>query len=410
MARRCRKDRGLLSKRDSTGKLVWYVRLYHEGRERRFGSFSTKTEARKFYERCKLEQEQNRFNPEQYQKSQAELIQTLLDDYLATTTGKRAVKREREFAWYWGNWFRGQRLPALTPAAIERARIDLQQGFRFVREKVHGQPTGRILEHYARPRSGATLNRYTDWLRRTLNWGIKQRRLRENVVLSIERKLEAEAPITQYSLEQEAALIAQLNPEGADMLRLSLLTGMRRANQFLLKKEHVNIAKGLILLASTKNRRPRVIHLSSEGKEILRRQMARHLDSPWIYPGTRNPQRPLNIRWWYSSKFKPACRRAGIPVEDIQKLWHTNRHSFASRLASLNYKEQAIMAAGGWTSSKAAQRYIHMNDQTMQEMSEQLSTLKPIRIPSPTVTGTGIDGANGVDTEAQTVETRPTLA
>lgn len=111
------------------------------------------------------EQRENRFFPEQYQKSQAEPIQTLLDDYLLTTTEKRAVKREREFAWYWGNWFRGQRLPTLTPAAIERARIDLQQGFRFVREKVHGQPTGHILEHYARPRSGATINRYTDWLR-----------------------------------------------------------------------------------------------------------------------------------------------------------------------------------------------------------------------------------------------------
>ena len=39
MARAGRKDRGLLSKKDSTGKTMWYVRLYHEGKERRFGSF-----------------------------------------------------------------------------------------------------------------------------------------------------------------------------------------------------------------------------------------------------------------------------------------------------------------------------------------------------------------------------------
>ena len=38
MARAGRKDRGLLSKPDSTGKPMWYVRLYHEGQERRFGS------------------------------------------------------------------------------------------------------------------------------------------------------------------------------------------------------------------------------------------------------------------------------------------------------------------------------------------------------------------------------------
>ena len=52
MARAGGKDRGLLTRKDSTGKPVWYVRLYHEGKERRFGSFSTKTAARDFYEKA----------------------------------------------------------------------------------------------------------------------------------------------------------------------------------------------------------------------------------------------------------------------------------------------------------------------------------------------------------------------
>ena len=43
MARAGRKDRGLLSKTNAAGKVVWYVRLYHEGKDRRFGSFTTKT-------------------------------------------------------------------------------------------------------------------------------------------------------------------------------------------------------------------------------------------------------------------------------------------------------------------------------------------------------------------------------
>lgn len=408
MARRARQDRGLLWKRDSTGKIVWYVRLYHEGRERRFGSFSTKTAAREFYEKAKLEQAEGRFFPERYQKSQAELIQTVLDDYLLTTNGKRAVKREYEFAHWWGHWFKGQRLPALQPAAIEKARLDLTRGLRYVREKIDGKPTGRIVEQLASPRSSATLNRYTDWLRRVLNWAIKQKRLRENPVLSIDRKPEDEAPITQYSLEQEARLIEQLNPEEVDMLRLALLTGMRRANQFSLLKSEVNLGQGVILIPTTKNRRPRIIHLSEEGKEILRRQMARNLDSPWIYPGKRNPERPLNARWWYTSRFKPACKRAEIPVDTIRQLWHVARHTFGSRMASLQYKEKAIMDAGGWSSSKAAQRYIHLHDEALKEAAERLSTLKPTPIPSPTVTRTGITAQTGVDKETQTLETTAT--
>ena len=64
MARAGRKDRGLLSKADSAGKALWYVRLYHDGKERRFGSFLTKTAARDFYEKAKQEQQTGRFFPE----------------------------------------------------------------------------------------------------------------------------------------------------------------------------------------------------------------------------------------------------------------------------------------------------------------------------------------------------------
>ena len=37
------------------------------------------------------------------------------------------------------------------------------------------------------------------------------------------------------------------------------------------------------------------------------------------------------------------------------------------------------MDAGGWSSSKAAQRYIHMHDEALKEASKRLSTVKPVR-------------------------------
>ncbi len=406
MARAGRKDRGLYSKRDASDKIVWYVRLYHEGKDRRFGSFRTKTEARDFYEKAKQEQKQGRFFPERYQQSASELIQTMLDDYLATTYGKRTVKWERQFAHWWGQWFKGQRTPALQPAAIEKARLDLAKGLRYIHEKIGKQKTGKILEKVGTSRSNATINRYTDWLRHVLSWAVKQKRLRENPVLVIERKPEDEAPIYHYSPEQEAKLSEQLNDEEVDMLRLAILTGMRQGNQFHLRKDQVNLGLGVIAIPRTKNRRPRIVHLSEETKEILRRQMARHLESAWVFPGTRNKHRPLQARWWYAKRFKPACRRAGIPVENTRQLWHAARHTFGSRLASLQYKEKAIMEAGGWTSSQAAQRYIHLHDAAMKEAAERLSSIKP----AATVTQTGTDSPCPVDTKTQIVETTSRLA
>mgnify|MGYP001199980781 CR=1 FL=1 len=64
MARKGRIDRGLLQKHDAEGKKIWYVRLHHEGKERRFGSFSTKTSARDFYNKAKLLENGDRWEPE----------------------------------------------------------------------------------------------------------------------------------------------------------------------------------------------------------------------------------------------------------------------------------------------------------------------------------------------------------
>lgn len=74
MARAGRKDRGLLSKLDSTSKPVWFVQLYHEGQERRFGSLLNKTKTRDFFEKAKLEQKEDRFFPERYQHGGYELV------------------------------------------------------------------------------------------------------------------------------------------------------------------------------------------------------------------------------------------------------------------------------------------------------------------------------------------------
>jgi len=124
MARLGRKDRGLLAK-IREGKQVWYVRLYHHGRERRFGSFPTKTAARDFYEKAKLEQKEGRFFPERYQKGGYELVDTFIDRYLTTIGQRKTQADERRFGAWWKARFKGQRLQVITTSTLEEARHTL---------------------------------------------------------------------------------------------------------------------------------------------------------------------------------------------------------------------------------------------------------------------------------------------
>jgi hypothetical protein len=123
MARLGRKDRGLLSKlRD--GKTVWFVRLYHLGRESRFGSFPTKTAAREFYEKAKREQKEGLFFPERYQRGSHVMIEELLARHAETTTVKNKAT-ERYYMGWWVERLKGLRLNHVTPAMIEDAQRDL---------------------------------------------------------------------------------------------------------------------------------------------------------------------------------------------------------------------------------------------------------------------------------------------
>lgn len=369
MARKGQVDRGLYARKK--GKVtIWYVRLQHEGRRREFGPFDTKTDARNFYQESKRAQRLGQFFPEQYQRRKSEKMNVLLDDYLKTTIAKRAAKRERDFHRWWKNRHGERTAHGLTAKLLEDDRLAMHE----------------------EGKSFATINRYTDWLRHVFNWSIEQKRLPsgfQNPVSQIERYPEDETPIEDYTLEQEGRLVANLTEEEVDMVRFAVLSGLRQDEQFKIAKEYCDLSRGVVIIPKTKTRKARTLQLSEEERQILARQIDRHTHSPWVWPGVRHVQRrPLNPRWWYTKRFLPACQSAGIPTPPRAQMWHRLRHTFGTRLAELGHQEAEIQKKGGWTTTVAARRYVHVRDERLRSMGEGLSAMRPI-LPAEIQTGTG---------------------
>lgn len=348
MARAGRQNRGIAVYRLTDGTVCWRVRLWRDGRPHKWSGFPTKTQAREFYEARK--QEVRSGLPFPARSGRTTTLRAWIADYLASAIHKRTYRHERHFAIWWTDQLGRLALTAIMPAEIERARQTLTC-------------------------SPARINRYTDWLRHVLNVAVKQDRLVKNPVLALARHQENEAPIHQYTTAQEAHLQRELGPEDAEKVRVAILTGLRRADQFLGRKEWIRWTDRLYVVPHTKTRRPRVVFLSEEAIMLLRRQVARHPDSPWLYPSKTKPDRPMSPDNWYGKVFRPACRRAGLPLE---LKWHTLRHTFGSRLAKAGASLQDIMAMGGWTSPKAALRYIHHHREDLQAWAEKLSGIAPL--------------------------------
>jgi len=315
MARKGRLDRGLLCKKDSTGKLLWYVRLYHEGRERRFGSFKSKTKAREFYEEAKQNQKLGRFFPEEYHASNSMKLRELIEGYMETNT-KKTVRDDWCYARFWIKRLGTTTLKGINPGEIDKAKFDLM----------------------AKELSNQTVVHYLKFLRHVFNRAIRDSRLERNPLAQVEFPKLSRGHLRYLSLEEEQRVCETIGSPYDKWIRFAILTGLRQKEQFSLKWAHIDLERNLIALPDTKTGHVQYVHLSEEAKRILQ-TFDSWQTSQWVFPsqniGTHID--PLNF---YHRVYVPAVKKTQL--EGVT--WHTLRHTFASRLAMILGSDIGVIA------------------------------------------------------------------
>ena len=406
MARKGRLDRGLMQKRDTSGKIVWFVRLYHEGKERRFGSFSTKTAARDFYEKAKQEQKTGRFFPERYQHGGYELIEDVIDRYLLTITTKKPMTQfaERFFAKWWKDYFTGKRLNTITVRALEEARQTLLATV-VLEAKERGDT-----HKYMTPQR---VNRYMAWLRHLLNVVVREGKLASNPVLKLTMYKEPKGKTRFLSMEDEKRLLEKLGPIYGRWARLAILTGLRQSEQFRLQWKDVDLERGILTLLVTKAGGVQYVHLNEEATTILR-GLDSWQRSKWVFP-SENPATPLDARNFYNRVWGPAVTEVGIEWAT----WHDLRHTFASRLAMNGQNEGTIAALLRHSTTALVKRYAHLSPSHLKAAVEgvagfgKITTAVPEKavpmgetkpVSNGTVTATGIAVPVGQESTVQVCE------
>jgi truncated hemoglobin YjbI len=194
MARAGRKDRGLMAKKNSPGKILWCVRLYHDGKERRFGAFQNNTQARDFYEKAKQEQKAGRFFPERYRHGGKEAASAVIASYLATlpTSGKKptTIADEQYYGRWWTDRLAGKALQAVTPAILERAMADLD----------------------AKPYAAQTIVHYLKFFRHVFRWAIGRGVIEKSPFASVTLPTVRAGKTRFLSIEEEAQLCTAIGP------------------------------------------------------------------------------------------------------------------------------------------------------------------------------------------------------
>ena len=385
----------MLAKKDSTGKTVWNVQLYHEGKERRFGSFSTKTAAREFYEKAKQEQQTGRFFPERYQHGGKELASTVIASYLTTlpTSGKKptTIAEEKYYGRWWADRLTGKALHAVAPAILEQAMTDL------------------AAKHY----TPQTVVHYLKFLRHVFRWAIGRGVIEKSPFASVKLPTVRAGRTRFLSIEEEATLCTAIGQPYDAWIRLAILTGLRKSEQFGLRWADIDLERGLITLPHTKSGAVQYVHLMDEAKQILRNLIPGNT-SVWVFP-SENPETHLDPDNFYRRVYMTALEDAKL--EGVT--WHTLRYTFASRLAMNGQAPSTIAALLRHSGTDLVARYAHLSPTHLQGALEGVSGFGKVKREItqagpesrhegqnsiPTVTGTGTEQDEQEGENVQVVE------
>ena len=217
---------------------------------------------------------------------------------------------------------------------------------------------------WLKSRSPGTVKNILELLRRIINFGTKNR-LCSGIDFTINLPNVNNMKTEDLTSEQLKNLLKQIEVDphiqAANMMKLTLFSGMRRGEMFKLKWDDINFDTGFIHIIDPKGGLDQKIPLNDAARELLENHP--RTKSPFVFPGKNGNQR-TDIK----NQVNRIKERAGLP-KDFRAL-HGLRHVYASMLASSGevdlYTLQKLLTH---KDPRMTQRYAHLRDDALKKAS-----------------------------------------
>jgi integrase len=343
---------GVFEKQKGSG--VWWI-LYHDANGQRHREVvGTKTAAKAAYEKRKTQIREGKFFPESMNRRRVTVAEAI-DEYL-----ERAEARLRHFYHYkrfgknWKAAIGSKPLATVTPGDVSD----------FIR-------------HLGNRLSPASINRHLAFLKKVFSDSVLNGLVHDNPVKKV-KLLKENNQRTRYLTWDEQEKLVNALPDSefyAEAVIFALNTGLRQTEQFRLQWRDVDFLTRTITIRDHKSGgAPRFVKMNDVVLAILEA----------IKPDHSKPGGlvfPFNSHNFYNRIFKPTVEKLGL--EGV--VWHTLRHTFASRLvvAGVNIKE--VQRLLGHKSLRMTERYTHLSDDSQQAAVDRL--VQPPKQPPAALVG-----------------------
>lgn len=258
----------------------------------------------------------------------------------------------------------------LAPQSLDRAKRAADHLVGSMGHRRLAQVAEDDVARYSKARrnagaSLATLARELTTLKAILHYGIKVGELAHTVEIKLPDPRQFLAPARYLTRKEYRAVTERADSDLADLIRVAVLTGLRRGELFHLAWPQVDLEARTVTVVGTKSGWPRTVPLNEECAEVLDR-MPRAIDDPHVFAWWRRMKTGARgIR----KRFKTVLKRAG--VEGLR--FHDLRHTFASWAVMGGVDLRTVAKWLGHRSLDLVMRYSHLAPSHEREMIERIS-------------------------------------
>ena len=335
--------KGIDKRTHKDGTVSYRARVRIKGHPVLIQSFTSKTLAMKWKRDTESAIERGIFT---YEKPGSKhTLSELIDRYIERVlpTKPKNARNVRQHLLWWKQELGSYLLSDIKPSLIAQKRDELLSGLTY-KNTIRSSTT---VVRYLASLSHAFAIAVKDW-----EW------IQENPITKISKpKISNGRTRFLNDDEKERLLSACRESESKGLyliVILALSTGMRRGEIMNLKWSDIDLARGSILLQTTKNGERRFIPLVGIALDLLRSKYANQTLDSLVFPAPYSQSKPIDIR----SAWETALSKAGIS----NFRFHDLRHTAASYLAMNQASLLEIGTLLGHKTVQMTKRYAHLSN------------------------------------------------
>jgi site-specific recombinase XerD len=215
----------------------------------------------------------------------------------------------------------------------------------------------------AEKHSKATANRYRDLLSAIFKRAVRDGHVTVNPVRAVSKFRENNERVSYLTPQEEEAVYKALPAQFRPHFLISIHTGLRWTEQMNLRWQDIDLLTDFITVAVSKHGRSRRVAINPTARAVLvdlSSQRAR-VDDSTEFIFTIRPRESKAFFPQTVERAKAALKQAGQDAPHLDAyVWHSNRHTFASKLAMSGADLLTIKELGGWRTLSMVQRYAHL--------------------------------------------------